>query len=627
MTTELRVLIIEDDEGDALLLVEELRAGGYDPTFRRVETQPELAQALAETAWDIIVSDFRMPHFSGIDALALYRELDLDIPFILVSGTVGDATAVMVMKAGAHDFVMKEHLAMLVPAIDRELRDAEERRRRRQAEADLRASETRLRAIVDTAPDGILTLDEQGVVTSANPAAERLFGYTADRLVGINADQIIPGLFQRMMLPPGSHAVKVPNPVIGGYGSRADGTRFPLELTYGEMHLQGRQFTCVIHDLTRRRQTDERIARSFNQLSALRRIDMAISGSLNLRLILEIVLDEACRHLAVDAASVLLLDPATYTLTYYTGHGFQSKLIRQTVLRLGEGMAGQVAFSRQTLSVPDRRQYTGTIMRTELFDQEGFVFYHGVPLVAKGQIKGVLEIFHRAPLQPDADWQGFAEALAGQAAIAIDNTALFEDLQHTNAELVLAYDDTIEGWSRALDLRDKETEGHSRRVTEMTLILARAMGMSEVDLAHIRRGALLHDIGKMGIPDSILLKPGPLTEEEWEIMRRHPVYAFEMLSPIKYLRPALHIPYCHHEKWDGSGYPRGLMAEQIPLEARIFAMIDVWDALTSARPYRGAWSRERTLAHISAAVGSHFDPEVLVGFLRVLGEDAPPTTH
>jgi HD-GYP domain-containing protein (c-di-GMP phosphodiesterase class II) len=147
------------------------------------------------------------------------------------------------------------------------------------------------------------------------------------------------------------------------------------------------------------------------------------------------------------------------------------------------------------------------------------------------------------------------------------------------------------------------------------------MGMSEADLVHVRRGALLHDIGKMGVPDGILLKAGPLSEEEWVVMRRHPTYAFEMLSPIQYLRPALAIPYCHHEKWDGSGYPRGVHGTQIPLEARIFAVIDVWDALTSARPYRAAWTVAQARTHISGQAGSHFDPEVVAAFLRVFGDE------
>ncbi|MDZ4242162.1 MAG: HD domain-containing phosphohydrolase, partial [Candidatus Omnitrophota bacterium] len=173
-------------------------------------------------------------------------------------------------------------------------------------------------------------------------------------------------------------------------------------------------------------------------------------------------------------------------------------------------------------------------------------------------------------------------------------------------------------WAMALDLRDKETEGHSRRVTETTEQIARAMDLSEADLVHVRRGALLHDLGKLGIPDGILLKPGPLTEEEWVIMRRHPQLAFDLLSPIAYLKPALDIPYCHHEKLDGSGYPRGLSGEQIPLAARIFAVVDVWDALHSDRPYRPAMPPEKARAIIEADTGRHFDPRVVEAFFRVM---------
>jgi putative nucleotidyltransferase with HDIG domain len=235
-------------------------------------------------------------------------------------------------------------------------------------------------------------------------------------------------------------------------------------------------------------------------------------------------------------------------------------------------------------------------------------------------VKGVLEVFHRRAFSPDPEWLQFLQTLAGSAAIAIDNAQLFTELEKSNGELMRAYDTTIDGWSRALDLRDKETEGHTQRVTEMTLRLARAMGVPDEAMTHVRRGALLHDIGKMGIPDSILLKPGPLDEEEWAIMKCHPAYALELLKPIKYLHPALDIPYCHHEKWDGSGYPRGLKGEDIPLCARIFAVVDVWDALRSDRPYRQGWSEERVRAHIRNGSGSHFDPAVVEAFERVMDE-------
>ncbi len=192
------------------------------------------------------------------------------------------------------------------------------------------------------------------------------------------------------------------------------------------------------------------------------------------------------------------------------------------------------------------------------------------------------------------------------------------DLSKSKTDLLDSYDHTLAGWSKALELRDKETLGHTTRVTELTIQVARHMGMSEEQIEQIRRGALLHDIGKMGIPDSILLKPGKLDEEEMAVIRLHPVYAYEMLKHIDYLRPALAIPYCHHERWDGTGYPRGLKGEEIPLEARIFTVVDVWDAVSNDRPYREAMSQEEVVEIIKSQMGTYFDPRVAEEFLELV---------
>ena len=327
----LRVLIVEDSADDAELLVHELRRGGYEPIWKRVETAAEMKAALDSQIWDLVVSDHSVFQFDSRAALSLLKASHPDIPFIIVSGTIGDERAVDAMKAGASDYLVKGRLARLAPIVQREIDDLHERRTRRSAEQAIREHE---------------------------------------------------------------------------------------------------------------------------QKAAL--------------------------------------------------------------------------------------------------------------------------------------------------------------------ELAFAYEATIEGWARALDLRDKETEGHSRRVTDLSVRLARAMRVSDADCVHIRRGALLHDIGKMGIPDSILLKPSRLNAEEWEIMSRHPQYASELLAPIAYLRPALDIPYCHHEKWDGSGYPRGLRGEDVPLAARIFAVVDIWDALRSDRPYRPAWSEQQAREHLASLAGTHLDPRVVDEFFRML---------
>lgn len=199
-----------------------------------------------------------------------------------------------------------------------------------------------------------------------------------------------------------------------------------------------------------------------------------------------------------------------------------------------------------------------------------------------------------------------------------DNRETVRSLQRSNVELALAYDATIEGFARALDLREAESAGHTQRVAEMTARLAKALGLDEQTLLHAKRGALLHDIGKLGVPESILQKPGQLTDEEWVIMRKHPQIAYDLLSPVAFLYSALDIPYCHHEKWDGSGYPQGLRGEAIPLAARIFAIADVWDSLASEKPYRSAWLEEKALAYIREQSGRHFDPKVVEAFLKVV---------
>jgi putative nucleotidyltransferase with HDIG domain len=358
--------------------------------------------------------------------------------------------------------------------------------------------------------------------------------------------------------------------------------------------------------------------RRLENLQALRAIEMAIASNHDLRGNLEVLLDKITEQLKVDAVVFLLLDGTNQQLEYAAGRGFHTPTLRFTRLRLGEGIAGRAAQQRQLVSIRDLRSDPQTLKYAPSLAKEGFASYFATPLITQGNVMGVLEIFHRSLLDPDEEWFDFLDALAGQAAIAIENSTLFEDLQRTNDELSQAYDSTIEGWSHALDLRDRETEGHTLRVTELTIELARACGFSEAELIQVRRGALLHDIGKMGVPDRILLKDGPLTEDEWVVMRLHPVYAHEMLRSIQYLRPALDIPYCHHEKWDGTGYPRGLKGAEIPLTARIFSIVDVWDALTSDRPYRAAWTHTKALAHIQEATGHHFDPQVVEVFIKLI---------
>ncbi len=372
----------------------------------------------------------------------------------------------------------------------------------------------------------------------------------------------------------------------------------------------------VVKDITDRKRNEEIIQLQIKHLNVLHSIEKAITSTLDLNIILDILIEKVITQLKIDAVAVLLLKQHTQILEYVVSRGFRTSALKHTKLKLGESNAGRAAIERNIVTISNLKEDLDGFIRSELFPQEEFISYIAVPLIAKGEVKGVLELFHRTPLNTAPGWVEFIETVADGAAIAIDNATVYKEVRRSNVELTHAYDTTIEGWSRAMDLRDKETEGHSQRVTEITVNIARKIGIKE-ELEHIKRGALLHDIGKMGIPDNILLKPGRLTDEEWKIMKKHPVYAYELLYPIEYLRPAIDIPYYHHEKWDGTGYPRGFKGKDIPLSARIFAIVDVWDALLSDRPYRPAWSKEKALEHIKSQAGTHFEPEVVDIFLKM----------
>lgn len=369
----------------------------------------------------------------------------------------------------------------------------------------------------------------------------------------------------------------------------------------------------------RRAQLHDDALRRLKQMQALLNIDIAIASTLDAHQILHVLLIETLAQLEVDAADVLLLDCNTETLKYRAGRGFKTTLIEDASFHLdSDEYAGIVARECRTLVVQDLSQDVN-FTRATLVHQEGFKSYICAPLITKGDLIGVLEVFRRTPISASKEWMSYLTSLATRAAISIENTNLFANLQNKNLELSQAYEATIEGWSRALELREQETERHTSRVMDMTIQLAKAMNVPEDEIIHIRRGALLHDIGKMGIPDSVLLKPAKLTDEEWKIMRMHPQHAYEMIRPIEYLTPAIDIPYCHHERWDGKGYPRGLKGEQIPLSARLFAVCDVWDAITNDRPYRKAWSKEQALQYIRSQAGIHFDPKVVEYFQELAG--------
>ncbi len=452
--TALRVLLLEDNPVDAELLLYELSREKYDLRVERVDNEADYLQAL-ETMPDIILADYSLPQFNAMRALQLLKERGLDIPFIVVTGTISEEVAVACMKQGAADYLIKDRLSRLGQAVERALHEKRLRDAQRQAAEALRISEEKFAKAFHLSPDAIaINRLSDGVYLEVNRGFEQMSGFRAAEVLGRPVREV--GIWRDV--------------------------------------------------------------------------------------------DELRRFVAVLRAQGEVIN--------MEGH---------FVSRQGEQITGLVS------------------ARTLVLDGEECVL----------------------TLTRDIS----------------DRIRAARALEQAHQELESAYDATIEGWSLALELRDQETEGHTRRVTQLALRFGRRLGLTEQELKHLRRGVLLHDIGKMAIPDAILRKPGPLTEEEWAIMRKHPEYAYRMLSNIAYLKPALSVPYCHHEHWDGSGYPRGLKGEDIPLMARLFTIVDVWDSLCHDRVYRERQEAEEVIAYLREQAGKIFDPHLLAIFLEMIEAD------
>ncbi|TAN39033.1 MAG: PAS domain S-box protein [Nitrospirae bacterium] len=496
------------------------------------------------------------------------------------------------------------------------------------AEEVLRESEEKFKGLAASAQDAIVMMDGRGNISYWNESASRIFGYSSEEALGRQLHNILsPRRYNDEYLKGYAHFRETGDgPFIDRIlelsAMRKDGTEFPVEFSVSKLMIRGEWHAIsILRDISDRKKTENLMRQQVRNMTALTDIGIAISSSLDIRVTLNILLDRLTSQLGIDAADVLLLDQDTLCLTSAASLGFRTSSIREISVRLGKGHAGRAAYERRTLILSD----LGDTLTHALRDEQ-FRGYIAVPLIAKGNVKGVIEIFHRNTIEPTAEWLSFLELMAAQAAIAIENATMFDSLQRANTELALSYDTTLEGWGRTLEFRDEDTMGHTERVSGMAVRFARLMGMEEKEVTQLRRGAFLHDIGKIGIPDSILLKPGALTPEEREIMQKHPGYAYELLYPIPFLRPALDIPYYHHEKWNGKGYPKGLRGEDIPLAARIFAVVDVWDALSSSRPYRQGWPVEKVREYIVSLSGIEFDPAVVEVFLKVLDEEEHVTT-
>ena len=355
------------------------------------------------------------------------------------------------------------------------------------------------------------------------------------------------------------------------------------------------------------------------RMKALANIDRAIISAMDMDVFADVLFDQINQQLGTEVCMLYLRDQVT----------------SEFICRRSRGVSGLTGIIRPALTInqngsqPEENtrnlvifnELELTQMRDKLsYPYDEYKFYSAIPLNNSNKIIGVLEVCSTESIIVDNEWKEFLTMIAGQATIGIEHLVLIDNINSLNHELVDAYESTLLSWAKALEYKDQETKGHSDRVTKMSIRLGKALGLTEEELVHLRRGAILHDIGKMCIPDKILQKTEPLTHEEWEVMRRHPIFAQEFLSDIQFIQPALNIPLFHHERWDGSGYPYGLKGKQIPLAVRIFMVVDVWDALSSTRSYREAWSFSKVEEYFKENAGKLFDPIVVEKFLELQHE-------
>lgn len=482
---------------------------------------------------------------------------------------------------------------------------------RKRAEEAILERERQMNALVTSLDDIIFEFDEIATYLNVWAADENKLAQPIAQILGRRIEDVLGEEAGR----PFTEAIK--RVIAEGHTEIIE---YPLQVLDGQRWFMARiseivgkdqsykSASMLIRDITERRQGER-------ERETLLALATALRTAPTRNEMIPVIIDQIIRLMNLDGAAFALLDASSGESVIELARDGLA-MWNQMRIPAKQGITGMVIASGETYVTNDLNSDPDDYRTSP---EDAMISVACAPLIADQKTIGALWIKSASHMN-DTDVR-LLEGIASMAATAIHRATLFEQTVQYASQLTDAYEKNIEGWSRALDLRDKETEGHTLRVTSLTVDMARAFGIPETEIVHVRRGALLHDIGKMGVPDHILLKPGKLTDEEWVQMRQHPVFAHELLLPIEFLHDALDIPYCHHEKWDGTGYPRGLKGEEIPFHARIFAIVDVWDALTNDRPYRQAWSNEKALAYIQEQSGTHFDPKVVAVFVQLLSCD------
>jgi|GEM_PF-657066 len=619
----LRALIVEDNADDADLLLMWLEREGYTVDSERVDGAAALRRALADGAWDIVFADYQVPSLSALDSLAILREVAPDTPCIVVSGEIGEEAAVGALKAGAQDFVVKGRWARLAPAVEREIDEA---RRRRQERASLASSELRFRSVVESMGEGLILTDLDERIVYANPRMAELTGRSLAELQGEPAYRLLvpaehwPAQEERNQRRLQGVAEQYETEIV-----RADGERRWVHVSAAPSRDGAGAIVGTIGafaDVTERRRALEHVRRlnAALQETATAYRQLANFGARIERLndidaLLDAGLEDLARQLRLDLGVYYLIERGACHVVRQWGSGPDGlSSLHEEPMALGTGLVGTVAATGEGRLLADYPVWEGALpgyvklgLRTQLT----------LPVKRHGTVVGVISLasFGRKVDLDDEDGL-VAESFVKRLENALERVEYIRELTTTREQ-------TFRALGVALEYRDYETKGHTDRVVERALAFGRTLGMQGGELQALQWGAYLHDLGKIAIPDDILLKPGRLTPEEFDIIKKHTVYGYEMTRGIPFLPDATRaLIRNHHERWRGDGYPDGLEGDAIPLMARMFSLVDVYDALMSQRPYKRAWTHAAAVDEIRGMAGAQFDPELTGVFLELV-ERAP----
>jgi PAS domain S-box-containing protein len=628
---ELKVLMLEDEVADAEFAQRELRKGGIVFNALRVDERAAFVAALDDFRPDLILADYKLPSFDGLTALGLAREKAPKVPFIFVSGAMGEEFAIETLHQGAADYVLKGHLSKLVPAVNRALLDAEEHRRRQEAEASLMESEERFRNMAESAQDGIAIVDADGAVTYWNAAAERMFGYRQADIIGTAVRQVI-------MPSDPDHEGKAWHDFLAGsqggmggttfeaVGKRNDGREFPIELSISSAPIKGRWHVVgIIRDISERKRAEEALRRSNRFLRTLSRCnETLVHASEEAEL-----LQNMCR-IVVEVGEFALA-----WVGFREPDGSIRPVAKHGACQGGGSFVGEVAVGAgdATHRPAVRALQTGEIQVVQDISTSdgpewgkqalacGYRAAISLPLRLAGSVVGVLNIYASEAGGFGAEEVSLLSELAGDLGFGIATIRVRAEREDDARKLERALEDTIQAIATTIEARDPYTAGHQRRVAQLAAAIAREMGLAEDRITGVLRGAEIHDIGKIYIPSEILSRPGKLSNTEFSLIKIHPQVGYDIIKEIDFPWPVADMILQHHERLDGSGYPNGLSGgDQIILEAKILAVADVVDAMVSHRPYRAALGVEAALAEIARNRGLLYDEAVVDVCLRLFQE-------